>query len=346
MSKEWVEYRLLHRDGREVRDVLPGVSDGRLMSVESCQISGNVNRQIRWTGRLALGISPGVDWSAYRIAPIFHRADGVQVRFGVFIVEPEMLTVREHYTADVRGETVTLHDRTKIVADDLVDSTYTISAGTKITTAVNTLIRSTGETGVSITDRADQIRTDLIWDPGTAKLRVINDLLAAAGFFALHTNTTGQFRLVPYEPPATRPVVRAYRPDGAGNRYAPTVETEFPETAINRMILKARGDGDAPDLLATASDQEDYKRTGRWRTGFDDSVEATSQVVLNGMAARRLSEARQAMWTRTRTVPVSELELNAIISGADGGREVVEEIETNLAAGALMTVKTRGVRNE
>lgn len=314
---------------------------GPLEDVTTAQISGNVNRQIRWDGSITLGRESGIDWTRVRVRVSYQKNDETPIRFGVFVpvLDQSDHTEGEHGQAT---EKISLFDRTNIPASDAVADTYTVLAGTRVTSAVRALLESTGEAGVSITEQGDTTRTDLVWDPGTTKLRIINDLLDSVGFFALHTSYGGQYVLEPYTAPRMRPVVASYMPGGR-DLYTPKVSTTYPDLPVNRVILRARGDGDVPDLVATAENKADFQRTGVWRTKFSGDVEATSQTVLQSMAARQLEEAGKATWTRSRTIAVAPLELNDVIAGADGGRETVEELSVTCTPGSLMTLETREV---
>ncbi|OCW60009.1 hypothetical protein [Trueperella bernardiae] len=332
MRERWL-FDLTDREGAPVR---------RLENVVSASLVGNVNRQIRWDGRLELGAESGVDWAAVRVAVSYQRDNGAPEPFGVYVPMLDTQTRVEGGREQV-SEIVNLYDRTSIPAGDLIADTYSLTAGDTVTSLVREIIETTGERGVSITPLGERTRTDLVWDPGTSKLRIINDLLDAAGFFALYTNYSGQYVLEPYRVPALRPVVAAYVPGGR-DLYTPTVETTFPDRPVNRVVLRSRGDGEKPDLLAVAENTKDFQATGVWRTSFTDDVEATSQVVLDQMAARRLAEAGQATWTRTRTTEINpNIGLNSVVSGEGGGREVVEEISVQCQPGALMQVRTREV---
>ena len=344
--RESYSYELVDRNGTWA---------GILPRVESASITGNVNRPIRWDGKLTVAGITGVDWTQRRVRIFYHRDDYPRVQLGLFVAEPDATS---HYESDnlvgVEREELSLYDRTKVLADTMVTNAYTVPSGTNVTTAVSAAIGLTGEKGVSITPRAETLRTDLVWDPGTTILRIVNDLLEAGGFFSIHTNTAGQFQVVPYKPPAERPVVRRFAP-GSDDPYAPHIGTDLPGIPVNRMTLVARGDGDAPDLIATARDQADFNATGLWRDDFDEGVEATSQGVLQAMAERRLREARRVTWTRNRDVAITSvrdgvqgppLALNDVVSGYDGGRETVEEISLDLTFGELASVKTRQVGQE
>ena len=266
---------------------------GVLAGVEDASISGNANRQVKWDGQISLARPELLDHARMMIRPVYIGPAG-ELPLGVYVAEQDTLTVREGAHVDHSAARFNLYDRTRLLALDKVEATYTVVAGTSITQAVRALIASTGEVGVSITDRPETLRTDLVWDPGTSKLTIINELLDAGGFFALHTNRAGQYVLRPYEAPSTRPVVKTYAPAGR-DLYHPEVSTVFPEAPANKIILRARGDGEATDLVAVALNEADFQATGSWRALFAD-VEATSQAVLDTMARRRLTGAQQAAW--------------------------------------------------
>lgn len=198
MRERWL-FDLTDREGAPVR---------RLENVVSASLVGNVNRQIRWDGRLELGAESGVDWAAVRVAVSYQRDNGAPEPFGVYVPMLDTQTRVEGGREQV-SEIVNLYDRTSIPAGDLIADTYSLTAGDTVTSLVQEIIETTGERGVSITPLGERTRTDLVWDPGTSKLRIINDLLDAAGFLpctrttaaSMCSNRTGCRRCARWWPP-------------------------------------------------------------------------------------------------------------------------------------------------
>lgn len=329
--QDYYTYRLVDLDGNTIRDRLEGVSGGR--------VEGNVAAQIRWTGSLNLESPPDWDLWRTRIQPIYHRTGRPDEVVGTFHARPATWTLDRNRHAT----SLSLYDLTVHVQEDEISSVWTEGGGVNVVGRVQTIIRGIGMRNVSVTPSDERLRRTLVFEDSVTKLRVINDILDAAGFFALHTNRLGQFQVRPYSPPSQRPIVYSFtqRPDA---EHTATASGEYPQTIPNRVIVKSPGDGDAPDLQSIRQDIADYNRTGFWRSRTYENIEATSQAVLDQHAERLLATARDTATVVERQMLPRSLEINDIVTDETGQRYGVETIRRTLQSGQLMTVGMREVK--
>ena len=327
---DWYTFRLVDLDANVVRDRLEGVSGGVL--------DGNVATPIRWTGSINLEAPPDWDLWRTRIQPIYHRTGKPDEVVGTFHARPETWSIARNRHAT----SLALYDLTVHVQEDETSHVWTETAGAVVTDRVQAILDGIG-LRTSVTPSAETLRRDLVFEETVTKLRVINDLLDAAGFFALHTNNLGQFQVRPYVPPQQRPAVYSFA-QRLDAEHTATIVGEYPQTLPNRVIGKAPGDGDAPDLVSIAEDLQDFLETGVWRSRTYDGLEATSQGTLDLQTVRLLATARDTSTTVDRELLPRSLQINDVVADDTGSRFTVETIRRVLQPGQLMRVRLRNVK--
>lgn len=293
-------YELLDLQGR-LLGVLGGVQGGSL--------DWTANAAVKGAGRM-LYVPQGtdIDWTKTRVRPVLN-IDGMDpIPLGVFIAH----IPTDDWTDGSVSRELELLDRTTVLNEDSVDSTYSIPKGTNVVNKVVELIQSTGESPGSVTPSSVVTANDMTWDPTTSKLTIVNDMLDAAGFFALWADTNGQFRVEPYQPPKKRPVIRELL-DDARSIYLPDMTITRDTYAIpNKVILIGQGDGTTEAWVATATNEDpkskfSYQSRGRWITYTESGVEVASQSILQDKAAEKL---------RQMTSPQSSIDIqHAVVPG-------------------------------
>lgn len=260
------------------------------------EIGGSVDytthAAVKGGGRLSVvDVGQVVDWLNDRVRPVLIVEGIGETPLGVFMAAE----APEAWGGTGRTVTVGLVDKLSILDQDAVDTTYALAAGQVITTAVATLISSTGETNMAITPSPAVLSGPLVWDPGTTKLQIVNDLLAAANYFSLFCDGTGQYRAEPYVRPAARAIV-AELVDGPTAMYLPALTRDVDIYAIpNKFIAVGVGDSVTPALVSTATNEDpsspySFPSRGRWIVRTDTGVEAANQSTLDAYAQRRLIE--------------------------------------------------------
>lgn len=311
---------------------LPGVQ------ADAGQLDFSVYADIRGSGNLTVH-GTGVDWLARRVR-ISYQHDGQTIPL---ITAIPRAPVEQHTPTGVVTD-VELYDKTLILAEDSFGESFAAPAGVNIVDAVASVIASTGEPAPTLlTASPETLANPMVWEAGETKLRIVNDLLDAAGYFAVYCDGLGRFRADPYTDPATRPVRWRFR--GREAVYLPEWTRDRDVFAVpNRYICVGRSEGDTPALVATATNQSDgpfsYEGRGRWITRVDTDVEASSQYVLDLLAVRRLFEAQQVTETFEFTHPHLPFGLNEVVE-FDDARAVVWKQNVRLAVGGLVTSTAR-----
>ena len=274
-------------------------------------LSWSAQASIKSGGTLPV-IDPGggIDWVHSRIRPVAvlssaSTADTLEVPLGVYLpAAPD-----ESWSDEGRRWDVDLLDKAVILDQDVpVDAAgnataYTAPAGSNVVALVAGLIQSTGEATPALSPAPDTLTSALVFEPGTTKLKIINELLDAANFFSLWTDGAGQFRVTKYRAPQDRGTVYdLLAPFSRGPRslMAPDWTRERDVyTVPNRYVVVSQGDGDAEGLVATATNTDpaspfSYPSRGRWVTQVEEGVEATSLASLQAYADRKLLAASGA----------------------------------------------------
>ena len=339
ISQEEYKIYLLTQDLQRIRE-LPRVSGGR--------ITGNVYAQIRWGASITVinSVISGPDWSRYRlqITHVAHTPNGrVETPLGVFMVVGEKIT--DNAAEGGTTSELTLCDLTAVVRDAKLSATLTLNTTSTVKQHVLSLVGQAGIVRATMADTADRLRSALTFEPDTTLLKVVNEVLAAAGYFSLYAAPNGDLRAEKYLPPAQRPIKYRFDP-GVEAIHLPTQSWEEEISRPNEIVAVSTSSGDAPALTAVARNQlpdspYSYQNQGRWITETISGVEATSQQVLQEHAARKL-DAYLAGKVFQRKLAFTPLALNDVVM-QNGRREVVENISLRLTPGELMEVTSREV---
>lgn len=334
-----------------LQDISQGVLDG----VTGGSLTLNVNAASRRGGSLAYS-GASVDWSKVRVRPVYvwTGIDGVtrEIPCGVLIPASPGRT----FTDGAVTQTVDLYDKTDLLAQDALPSPFQISAGANVVAAIRSLINGAGELRHQIEDSTATARTTQVWDAGTSRLTIIQDLIDGIGYQGLYTDPLGIFRSGPYVPPTERPVVWAFA-DDANSILSPGMGLDADTYSVaNRVICISTGTGDVAAMVAKAEDDDPASPTshasrGRWVTRVVEGVEATTQTVLNALATRYLAEEKRVAkkWTvQHAPVPV-DLQDAVTVSRVSDGQDVqftatVEQLEYSLEVGALVRATLKEVQ--
>lgn len=332
-------YELLNTSD-EVVDELTGVEEGGTLDF-------SVHNTIRGTGSLPVSGDEvlAVDWDAHRVAPWFSIDGGVTWEpYGVYLPTTPSVVFED----GTPSATVSLYDKLAIPAGAKTAEWYAVPAGTNPVTAAVTVLNWSGPQRVVAEPTAETLSVPMSWEPNTTHLQIINRLLKSANYFSLTVDQSGVFRMDPYVDPAARGVAWEFRSGVAsihGSRIARKVDSfEIP----NRVKLIGTSDGETPALVsAPATDESPTNRysylvRGRW-VDFVDTVEATSQSVLDALAVRRLRELQApsaSLELEWLPLPLNRVGLNSVVrlvdhpSGLDVPRASLQDFTITMATGA------------
>lgn len=273
------------------------------------QIEQNRFRNIRGGGSLKLVAPPNssgrfnIDWGRARFR-VMQRVEGLAdpIPWGVFLPDVPQITLDDD-TGLLTAE-VTLMDKMAILDQDMPDSTFSLPAGTNITDAVTSIMRNLGQERLAVTP-SDEVLKDGRSYPVTEEeevswLNIVNDLLSIAGYFATWVDAEGVYQISPYRPYQGGPPAWTFE-YGPNSLYSAEWDRLQDWGDVpNKVILVGAGDEGAEALSSTVinDDPESPFSTvnrGRAIVRKETGVEASSQAVLDTLAARRLTSLSGAV---------------------------------------------------
>lgn len=259
-------------------------------------------------------------------------------------------------------------DSLLVLAEDRVTSRYHVAAGTNYRAAVNTLLTSAGfstkaisSTSLTVPGGGEE------WDPGTSKLDIINDLLAAIGFRSLVMSPLGVPTSQPYLSPKDAPVVWDYFV-GPESVVHPEAATTLDLHSIPNSWVAWVSEPDRPLIISRLTNNDPNSATStvargrtivavlnqpnrlprrrgklkKWR-----KFRAATQSVLDDYVARAAEEASQTYETLEFSTGLMPFHGSGDVVRADWGQGVKRyrhtEWEMELAPGGVMQHKARRV---
>lgn len=331
----WVEVltRDEHRAGR-----LDGVIGGR--------VEFNVHGTIRGGFQVTLrDVGQDLDWSSMRLRP-WVRVNNLTWPLGVFLPASPRLSHDEHGLA----WEVPCLDKMSVLDQDVTTEAYSVPAGTVVTQRVASIIAAVGE-HAAITPSDLTTRSPLTWEPGTTKLRIVNDLLESINYFSVWADRGGLLRAEPYRRPQDRALAATFA-RGEAAIHSPRWSREQDIAGVpNRTVLLVEGDDDNPGMVAVADNTDpespySIPRRGRVVAQVYENVEAADQATLDALAQRYLSDASSPSAVLSVSHATVPLDGNAVVRFASEGVDtlaVVEGWQVSLEAGALMSGTWREV---
>lgn len=310
-------FELLDRENQPIGE-LDGVTGG---SLELAALS-----RLMINGSLALhDRGQEIDWLSHRFRASYDPGiPGVEAFAVATMLFASPLT---HVRSGVRSWDVELLSTLAVLDEDTTDATYSLPAGAPIVQTVVSLIQSAGETQIAVTPSPAVTRSALVWEAGTPKLTVINDLLTAAGYWSLWVDGTGQFRIEPYvDPGERRPSWEFFQGETA--IHTPDWDCEQDMGVVpNQFIVVGQGDDTKPALVGVARNENpdspfSYQSRGRWITEKEDGAEIADQSAANLLAQRRLLDRMSPvakLQVQHAIVPVNP---NEVVAFRDSGHDV------------------------
>lgn len=322
-----------------------------LKKVTGGSLTGNLYTTIRWAGSLNLTgceVKPA-EWIKYwiKISHIFYNPQtGEEVRTPLGVFTPVSVKIQDENAEGGVSQEVSFCDLTAVPYDSQTASTYTVSAETPVVEAIERILARSGKTIHSLDANLGRLRSALTWEAKTSRLKIINDILAAAGFFALYATPTGVLTSSKYLRPQAREIEYNFTHLGEKTVHLPGKNYSFDLVRPNEIVCISTSTGEKKALTATARNENpdspfSYQNLGRWITEIFTEVEAVSQDALEAYALRKL-DLNMAGKVFERQMLYTPLALNSIVRGKTG-LETVENIRINFTPGELMTVTSREV---
>lgn len=256
----------------------------------------------------------------------------------------------EMYSPEGIYRDITLIDKMTVVHGDLLTQTLQIAAGTNIIQQVVTQVQASGETRIAATPSTASLSNAMAWEPGTSRLTVINDLLTVAGYWALWTDGSGQFRIEPYIAPAQRPLTWDFE-EGAASIHSPFWEYEVSLwEATNTVVLVSQANAAGVVWTASAIDDNPDSPTSTVSMGrtlnpiVEENVEASSQADLQAQATRKLIDNSNVIGKIRVSHAVVPIWYNEAVSFKSQGMDTtatVTKMSLSLTPGSLVSAEWR-----
>lgn len=311
-APSWEHWLLNSSDEPVMR--LDGVTGGSVTLQGLTRLGGH--------GTLALDERRGqdIDWLKQRVQHVYHDGEG-----GSWAVATMLFTSpTEHYSEYVKSFEVSTLPKTQIIDEDSFEAEYSLAEGINIIDTVVGIIQSTGEARIAVTRSSATLANPQAWEAGESKLTIINDLLDAAGYWSLHVDGAGQFRVEPYVDPGDREAVHHFEQGEASVHFPDWTRSQDLSAVPNRYVCVGQGSDEEPPLVGVAENMDpdspfSFQARGRWITRREDGVEASSQQVIDQLAQRRLLAAMSPVEHVKATHKMLDLAPNDAIRFTDSG---------------------------
>ena len=290
---------------------------GTLDGVSGCTLDGSVWTPIRWGGSLEWAGTDPVDWGQVMIQPVYHVRDVGEWPLGMFLARSPRI---EHDSTVDLKVSVQLYDLTyKLAQWAKLPAPLSLPAGTVVTTAIAAQLQLGGITRFSVTPSTAVLKAPMAWDSGESRLKVINDLAAAIGYWSAHADPNGIMLVDPYAAPLERSPAWGFAP-GDASIYVPRWAEEQDDFDVpNRLSgVQKVTDGVSPATYTAVLDSLDPASpyTAARRGFFVDGdilrdVDAADAAALKAAVDRALLDAA----SKVRNLTVTHLWLPGVEIG-------------------------------
>lgn len=336
VSHRNADYRVsvVDTSGR-VKRVLTTVTGGRitLNSHSKLKSSGEIT-VVGDDGKLSLGDRVRIDY--------VH--DGGEWSLGTFWASTPTMRVSESHV-EYRVE---LLGMLAFLDEDCLERAFTVPAGANVVDTVVGVIKTVGGFPVAAVPSPATTVSALVFQPGTSKLRIVNDLLESINYWSVFTDSRGAFVLAPYLRPVKRGVAWRFH-EGEESVHSAVWEREQDTARVpNKVVVVSNPPADKkPAFIGVATNEDassvfSFQSRGRWITHIERGVEATSQTGVNELARRKLiglSTPQATLTIEHAPVPIDVAQAVEFRSQGYSRLCVIREIEYELNPGAL--VKSR-----
>lgn len=324
-------------------------------------MSFSTDARIKGGGQLEVEAKKPADWWGRKRFQIWCHVNGYAWPLGVFLPA----SPANDHSGNGVSYSIELQDKLLVLDQDQIEAALSIPVDTNLVDYITRMIRDAGERKVAITPSDKTNKRPLVWDAGTAKLTVINDILDYIGYFSLTCNGYGQMVASPYVVPAERPVNWEF---WEGDRALFTPEYTHEQDLMNipnKIVYVCQSSGfvegpfgveivETPMLVGVATNEDpespySFQSRGRWITETKTDVEAESQEIIDKMAQTRLENAMDPLTKVTAEAALLPLALNDILHFRTEFYDMfmsVRKYEIDLVPGSLMTVTLRKVNRE
>lgn len=189
---------------------------------------------------------------------------------------------------------VEAYDQLQVLTDDKTADRFTVPAGSVYTDSISAIL---GSMTKNITPSPLTLPVAMEWEPGTANLTVINDLLGAINYGSLYFNEIGEAVAAPYVSPVDRPAEFVYADDEDSVMLPDVEQTIDLFNVANKWVLVV-SDADRASLRSEFTNDDPASLTstisrGRTILDFRTEQDAADLTTLTAKVARLAIEASQ-----------------------------------------------------
>lgn len=195
---------------------------------------------------------------------------------------------------------VTGFDLLQVLEEDSVTDRYVVAAGTNYVTAITTVLTAAGFATNTVAATTLVTPAAVEWEPGTSRLKIVNDLLAAINYETLSMDPYGNPTANVYEAPDVANVLWAYALDSA-SLVRPGTMSELDLFNVPNVIVGYVSQPDRPTLRSVATNADPTNPLSTVRRGrnivkvldANDTRDVADQTTLDAKVARALAETTQ-----------------------------------------------------
>lgn len=316
-------------------------------------VANNALADIKRTFSFAVLDRNGINFLKDRVKPwaCLAMPDGGRVEWplGVFLLATPERSL-DQLPAIVHRE-VTAYDQLLVLRDEAISDRYSIATGTAYTTAIATLVAAFT---YAITPSALTLPVVMEWEPGTTKLRILNDLLAAINYESAWFDESGQLICRPYLSPAERAAEYDYTTDDKVSVITGRVTQTLDLFSVPNKWVLIKSEPDQAAIVGTYTNTSPSSPTstvsrGRTITDVRTEQDAADGATLTAKAARlgfESSQVFEGLTFQTAAMPMHSNAdvLNLNVPGlAVNGKYSEHSWELPLEAGAKMSHVVRRV---
>ena len=211
-----------------------------------------------------------------------------------------------------RKGSLDIYSLLQVIQDASISVPLSIPKNTQAVAFAVTMI--TGRTGISALGLVVQsdastakLSSDWVYDIGTSRLEIINDLLAFAGFKNADVDASGTIRMLAFTNPEELSPTVVLRDDEPGCMFAPSVKHELDFFSVPNVFVAVMSNSEA-SLVAKAENTDPtsiYSKQSRGREIVvkEDVSDIENQTALDTFARRRLTELSSSVETVEITHP-------------------------------------------
>lgn len=172
-------YYRVDRAGERLQEITTAVLD--------CTVESDINRDVKKTAKLTVKDEPGIvlNYLTDQIEPVLlltvPRRAAVEFSYGYYHLTFPTATEDE----SASSYAIAAMDQTIFAILDKLDDSYTVAAGENIVQSAVDILQTAGFSRFDFPPSVAITATAITWAPGTAKLKVANDLLMSLNYYTI-----------------------------------------------------------------------------------------------------------------------------------------------------------------